>query len=156
MTFPVSPTNGQTTIVNNITYQYSSATNSWRRVLTFVTATINISGGAANQIVYQTNTGTTNFITTPTVATTYLQWTGSAFVWETISPTANIFTITNTTAASSTITGALQVVGGAGIGGNIHAGGTIFGALDRVSHRITVGTTAPVSPEVNDVWIDTN
>ena len=40
------------------------------------------------------------------------------------SPYSGIFTITNTTAASSTITGALQVVGGVGIGGNLYAGGT--------------------------------
>ena len=33
MSFPVSPTNGQVTVVNQISYQYSSATNSWTRIL---------------------------------------------------------------------------------------------------------------------------
>jgi hypothetical protein len=33
MAFPVSPVNGQTTVVNQITYQYSSATNSWTRLV---------------------------------------------------------------------------------------------------------------------------
>jgi hypothetical protein len=37
------------------------------------------------------------------------------------SPFSGIFTITNTTAASSTSTGALQVRGGVGIGGNLYA-----------------------------------
>jgi hypothetical protein len=33
MAFPVSPTNGQVTVVNQVSYQYSSATNSWTRIL---------------------------------------------------------------------------------------------------------------------------
>lgn len=32
MAFPVGPVDGQQTTVNNITYQYSSTTNSWARV----------------------------------------------------------------------------------------------------------------------------
>ena len=40
-----------------------------------------------------------------------------------ISPYSGIFTITNTTVSISTNTGALQVTGGAGIGGNINVGG---------------------------------
>jgi hypothetical protein len=31
MSFPSSPTNGQIAVINNITYAYSSATNSWTR-----------------------------------------------------------------------------------------------------------------------------
>jgi len=38
---------------------------------------------------------------------------------------SGIFTITNTTAASSTSTGALQVAGGVGIGGDVYVGGTV-------------------------------
>jgi len=34
MAFPISPTNGQTTTVNNIIYTYDSATNSWTVVTT--------------------------------------------------------------------------------------------------------------------------
>jgi hypothetical protein len=41
-----------------------------------------------------------------------------------------ITTVTNTTNASSTITGALQVVGGVGIGQDLRVGGTIFGTLN--------------------------
>lgn len=48
--------------------------------VTIGTAT-NVAGGGANQIVYQTNTGTTSFVTAPTVANTYLEWSGSAFQW---------------------------------------------------------------------------
>lgn len=41
----------------------------------------NIAGGLANQIVYQSGPGATTFITAPSVANTYLNWSGSAFQW---------------------------------------------------------------------------
>jgi hypothetical protein len=43
--------------------------------------TANIGGGTANQIVYQSGPGSTSFILAPTVAGTYLQWTGSTWAW---------------------------------------------------------------------------
>jgi hypothetical protein len=49
MTFPTSPTTGQTAIVNNITYQYNSATQSWKRVIgAFTSATTIIITGTNN------------------------------------------------------------------------------------------------------------
>ena len=33
MAFPTSPVNGQVTVVNQVSYQYSTATNSWTRIL---------------------------------------------------------------------------------------------------------------------------
>jgi len=48
MAFPVSPTNGQQSVVNGITYQYASATNSWARVAgvaNTLSASGNITGG---------------------------------------------------------------------------------------------------------------
>ena len=33
MAFPTTPTNGQVTVVNQVSYQYSTATNSWTRIL---------------------------------------------------------------------------------------------------------------------------
>lgn len=41
----------------------------------------NIAGGTANQLLYQTGAGATSFITAPTIAGTYLNWSGSAFQW---------------------------------------------------------------------------
>ena len=43
MSFPVSPTNGQTSVVNGITYSYSTATSSWTRIAGQVTATTYLS-----------------------------------------------------------------------------------------------------------------
>ena len=48
--------------------------------ITVGTAT-NVAGGTANQIVYNTAAGATSFIVAPTVANTYLEWSGSAFQW---------------------------------------------------------------------------
>jgi hypothetical protein len=48
-TFPISPVNGQTATVNNIVYQYSSATDSWTRLLNSVSALAN---GTSNVVVY--------------------------------------------------------------------------------------------------------
>ena len=39
MSFPTNPTNGQTTVLNGITYAYTSATNYWARVSGTVTTT---------------------------------------------------------------------------------------------------------------------
>jgi hypothetical protein len=48
-----------------------------------VNTATNIAGGGANQIVFNTASGTTSFITAPTVANTFLEWSGSAFQWST-------------------------------------------------------------------------
>ena len=45
--------------------------------------------------------------------------------------------VSGTNVASSTITGALQVIGGAGVGGNLYVGGTIYGT---VSGSVTTAT----------------
>jgi len=45
----------------------------------------NIQGGGANRVVFQSAIDTTSFAVAPTVAGTYLGWTGSAFAWSTVS-----------------------------------------------------------------------
>lgn len=66
------------TLNQNTTGSAASAT-------TATTAT-NIAAGAANQIPAQSGAGATTFIAAPTVASTYLSWTGSAFSWVTATP----------------------------------------------------------------------
>lgn len=41
----------------------------------------NITGGAANQVVFQSGASTTSFVTAPVTVGTVLSWTGSAFAW---------------------------------------------------------------------------
>jgi hypothetical protein len=48
---------------------------------TTATTATNVASGAANQIVYNTASGTTSFVTAPTTGSTFLGWTGSAFAW---------------------------------------------------------------------------
>lgn len=80
MSFPASPSNGQSAVVNNITYSYSTTTNSWSRVAVIASGSV--------------TTGT--------------------------------YTINNATSATSTSSGALQVLGGVGIGGSVYAGGSLY------------------------------
>jgi len=56
----------------------------------------NLAGGTANQIAVQSNVGATTFITAPTVASSVLSWSGSAFAW--ITPAAG--TVTSVTATT--------------------------------------------------------
>lgn len=48
------------------------------------TAATNVAGGAANKLVFQTNTSTTDFVAAPTSSSTYLYWNGSSFAWGTV------------------------------------------------------------------------
>jgi hypothetical protein len=59
MAFPNTPTNGQQSVVNGITYQYASATNSWTRV-----------PGIAGNISASGNVTAANFLTAGTVSAT--------------------------------------------------------------------------------------
>jgi hypothetical protein len=64
--------------------------------------------------------------------------------------------------STGTDNGALMVVGGAGILGNIHAGGSIFSNEGNPQEnnllytpRVTVALTPPLDPRIGDFWIDT-
>jgi hypothetical protein len=54
----------------------------------------NIAGGSANQILYQTGASTTGFLTP---STGYLNWTGSAFAWSTLSGGATLSSVAAST-----------------------------------------------------------
>jgi len=64
MAFPTSPTNGQTTTVNNILYRYNSSVNRWERVLNNVSLltnnTASIRFGSDNSIVIESDKQITN------------------------------------------------------------------------------------------------
>ena len=48
---------------------------------TLATTATNVASGAANQLVVQTGSGTTGFVTAPTTASTFLEWNGTSLVW---------------------------------------------------------------------------
>ena len=95
MSFPTSPTNGQTAVINNITYQYSTSSNAWTRLAGQVTST-------------------------------------------------NTLQVYGTNATTSTTTGALQVVGGVGIGGGAVVGGTVS-ATNFILNGYQVSTSSALT-----------
>ena len=113
------------------------------------TATTNVAGGAANEILYQSANNTTTFITAPTVASTVLSWNGSAFAWAT--PGAGTvtsvglalpaeFTISNSpVTGSGTLTGAW-----ANATANYVLAGPTTGTPGTPSFRALVANDVPV------------
>lgn len=75
--------------------QYNGSGGYWQHVvpstISVGTAT-NLAGGASNRIAYQTGPGATNFITAPTIASTFLEWNGSAFQWSP-NPTGSVASV---------------------------------------------------------------
>ena len=129
------------------------------------TTATNLSGGAANQLVFQSGTGATSFISAPSQLG-FLQWSGTGFVWAnntiqasqlaganlaggvvssslTTVGTLNSLTVggqTNITAgtqSSSITTGALVVTGGVGMSGNLYTAGNL-----RISASTASSSTA--------------
>ena len=75
----------------------------------------NVAGGLANQVHYQTGAGATSFIAAPSVASTFLSWTGSAFAWSTVGLSANatvtgLLEATNVVAAAPSTTQNIDVI----------------------------------------------
>ena len=63
--------------------------------------------------------------------------------------------ITNQTSATSTVTGALQVVGGVGVQGSIYsANGGVYENNLLYTPNVTVSTTAPLNSRIGDFWVD--
>jgi hypothetical protein len=134
--FPLSPINGQTAVLNGITYAYNSTKGAWIRVAGTVTATSVLSVTSATQ-----STGTT---------------TGALVVTGGVGIGGNLYqngihVISNTATSTSTTTGALIVAGGVGIAGNVNIGGSVVGG----GIRTTSTSTAPANPTVGDIWYNT-
>lgn len=107
------------------------------------TTASNLSGGTAGQLVYQSAPGTTAFTGPGTAGQVLVSGGTGAPVYQ------STLTLAGTTAATSTSTGALQVRGGAGIGGNMYVGGNVVlnstsSAIVQSDAGYTVGTTAVV------------
>lgn len=101
----------------------------------------NLIGGAAGQVVYQTAPNTTGFTAAGAA--------GQVFVSNGVTaPTfQSTLTLASAVAATTTNTGALQVVGGVGVGGNVVSGGQIImtttsSGIVQSGPNMVVGTTA--------------
>jgi hypothetical protein len=94
---------------------------------TTATTATNVAGGSANQIIYNSSSGTTTFATAPSASGQVLGWNGSAFAW-----TTSIATATNIAGGT---TGALPY--------NSAAGTTTFLGLGTTNYVLTAGASAP-------------
>lgn len=85
-----------------------------------------------------------------TVGSKTYTWSGTAWLVTAVSQTFTSVTITTSTNATSTNTGALQVYGGVGIGGDLWIGGTLYANSQPV---ITTGTLGASVFGGNDITI---
>jgi hypothetical protein len=106
--------------------------------------------------IFPTYTTGTNTGTNYTIGTTTYQWTG--YAWIKVSETAqletltlknltatNTIVVTSTTNAISTVTGAFQVAGGAGIGRDLWIGGKVVIANTSTIDNADIVTTATLA-----------
>jgi hypothetical protein len=130
----------------------------------------NIAGGGANRVVFQSALDTTSFAVAPTVAGTYLGWTGSAFAWSTVSAsTSAALTVNNSGSGASsgaTFNGSLPVtisyntVGApstSGTGATGTWGINITGSSGSTSFATTAGsasTATTASSVTNGVYVN--
>ena len=87
-----------------------------------------------------------------TVGSKVYQWSGDAWLVISQSSSASTIIVTSSTNATSTQSGALQVVGGAGIGGDLWIGGTLY------SNNAPVLTTSTLNASIfggTDITIST-
>lgn len=120
---------------------------------TTATTATNVAGGAANRIVFNTGAGATSFIVAPSVANTYLEWSGSAFQWS-ANPLGTVTSITagayltggtittsGTIAVDATSANTANTVVARDGSGNFSAG-TITAALNGNASTATSATSA--------------
>ena len=120
-----------------------------------VGAATNIANGALDQIPYQTGSGATAFISAPSVASTYLQWTGSAFAWAsppgvtTFSAGTTGLTPNTATSGAVTLSGTLAVAnGGTGVTTSTGAGSVVLSSFPTL---VSPALGTPVSGVMSNV-----
>ena len=118
----------------NTFLQWTGSAFTWSAVA-LATAATNLAGGAANRIHVQTAADTSGFIVAPTVASTYLQWNGTSFVFA---------TVTGATGGTVTSVGGTGTVNGLTLTGTVTTTGnlTLGGTLNLVSPP-AIGSTTP-------------
>ena len=125
---------------DNTYLKYTTAGGiTWTSVATATLATTatNLAGGAANRIHVQTALDTSGYIVAPTVASTYLQWNGTNFVFSGVTG-ATGGTVTQVSTSAGNVSGITIT------GGPITSSGTLAlgGSLSLVSPP-AIGSTTP-------------
>jgi len=116
----------------------------------------NIAGGTAGALVYQVASSSTGFITIGP-SNSVLISNGSNPLWSN-TLTVTTLNVVGTATSTSTTTGAVTVVGGVGVQGNIYsADGNPQQNYLLYTPKVTVTGTGipPANPNIGDFWIDT-
>jgi len=163
MSFPLSPTNGQTAVVNGITYQYSSTTTAWSRVpqtysrtTTSATAPVSPTPVAGDQW-YNPTTDTLYRYTFDGVASYWVDISGST----TTTTVGQAQTYLGETTAYGNITpttNALYNIGSTSrTFANIYvANGVFYANGASTSPSYTTSATAPTNPVIGSQWYNTS
>jgi hypothetical protein len=107
----------------------------------YVSTATNLAGGTAGQVPFQTATGVTNFFGPGTAGNVLVSNGTNAPSYN------NTLTLTGLTSATSTASGAFQVFGGVGIGGDLYIGGKIV-AQELDIQYTTITTTLVITDDV--------
>ena len=109
-----------------------------------------VNGVMYGDLNYTATTSTDWTSPSPTTVTEALDRLAAGATGAIANPLADIFTITNTTQATSTVTGALQVRGGVGIGGDLYVGGLT--SLTRTTETLSTqtGSTGTVTHDITN------
>ena len=102
---------------------------------TTATTATNVAGGTANQIVYNTSAGTTNFAAAPSASGQLLGWNGSAYAW--VSP---VPVTSGGTGLTSLTAGYIPFGAGTSAFGN---SANLF--WDNTNARLGIGTSSPAN-----------
>ena len=132
----------------------TGATGTWGIDISGTAASAtNVAGGGANRIVYNTASGTTDFLVAPTVTDTFLKWNGSAFVWNSaVTAAVTGFSGGTTGLTPNTLTTGDITVSGTLVAANGGTGLTSSGANGNVltSNGTTWVSQAPTAGVTTD------
>ena len=162
---PIGPAGGAlitvgATVVNsstsgNLLYNNAGTLGDLSQASMSVGSATNINGGSANRVPYQTGSGATSFIAAPTISSTYLQWTGSAFAWAappgvtTFSAGTTGLTPNTATSGAVTLSGTLAVAnGGTGVTTSTGAGSVVLSSFPTL---VSPALGTPVSGVMSNV-----
>jgi hypothetical protein len=152
MSFPSSPVDGQSAVLNSVTYNYSATLGAWTRAGvnagTVRTGTAPPSGAMVGDLWFNTSTNATYRWTFDGTSYYWIDTTGGS---DNFFSSANVLTISSTVKSTSTSTGALVVLGGVGISGEVYTGGNVITSGYIIANSIT-GTR--INPRAQSVVTD--